>query len=211
MPRTAGVNQQRRAAQREKILAAASRVFARKGMEATMGEIAAEASVSHGLAYHYFASKEAIFRTLAEQLMSPALTTMQRLLEQPGTPGERLAFLISMLVEGRRDHPEFFQLLSQVLGDETTPPDLREQIGRQYQVFREVLRQLIVEGQASFEVAPGDPDQLVTLVITYLDGLSRLAGHDPERFRQHFPEVQLFLRIFTPLEDPERRHVLPKP
>ena len=63
----------------------------------------------------------------------------------------------------------------------------------------------------SLFVAPGDPDQLVTLVIIYLDGLSRLAGQDPERFRQHFPEVQLFLRIFTPLEDSERRHVLPKP
>ena len=175
-----------------------------------MGEIAAEASVSHGLAYHYFASKEALFRALVEQLMDPALITMQHLLEKPGTPGERLGFLVSMLVEGRREHPEFFQLLSQVLSDETTPNDLRERIGRQNQVFREVLRQLIVEGQESSEIAEGDPDQLVTLVAISLDGLSRLALHDPEQFQKHFPDAKLFLRIFKPTSSERKEHFPPK-
>ena len=67
MPRTEAANQHRRLAQREKILDAARKVFALKGMEATMGEIAAEALVSHGLAYHYFANKEALFHALVEQ------------------------------------------------------------------------------------------------------------------------------------------------
>jgi len=66
MPRTEAANQRRRSAQREKILDAARKVFARKGMAATMGEIAAEASVSHGLAYHYFANKEALFHALVD-------------------------------------------------------------------------------------------------------------------------------------------------
>jgi AcrR family transcriptional regulator len=198
MPRTAEANQRIREKQRAKILEGARHVFACKGRAATMADVAAAAGVSQGLAYRYFADKETLFRALVEQLMQPSLSTMEHLLERSGTPGERLDFLISMLVEGRREYPEFFQLLYQVLSDETIPNDLREHIGKQNQVFREVLRQLIIDGQETFEVAQGDPDQLVTLVLTWLDGLSRLAWQDPERFEKHFPDARLFLRIFKP-------------
>lgn len=207
MPRTTEANQRIREKQRAKILEGALQVFARKGRAATMADIAAAAGVSQGLAYHYFADKETLFRTLVEQLMQPSLETMERLLEQSGTSGERLDFLVSMLVEGRREHPEFFQLLYLVLSDETLPNDLRERIGKQNQVFREVLRQLIVEGQETSEVAQGDPDQLVTLVLTWLDGLSRLAWQDPERFENHFPDAKLFLRIFKTCGDGENPRI----
>jgi AcrR family transcriptional regulator len=198
MPRTAEANQRIREQQRAKILDGARMAFARKGRAATMTDVAAAAGVSQGLAYHYFADKETLFRALVEEFMQPSLAVMEHLQERSGTPGERLEFLISMLVEGRRDHSEFFQLMYQVLGDETLPVDLRERIGKQNQVFREVLRQLIIDGQKTFEIAQGDPDQLVTLVLTWLDGLSRLAWQDPERFEKHFPDARLFLRIFKP-------------
>ena len=198
MPRSEEANRRLREAQRAKILDGARRAFARKGMATTMAEIAAEASVSQGLAYRYFDSKEEIFRALAEQVMGPTLETWQRIPEMPGRPGERLNFLISMLLRGRREDPELFQLLYQVMDDETPPEDLRERSARQSRAFQSVLRQLIVEGQASGEVAGGDPDQLVTLVMVWLDGLSRLALRDPERYEKHLPHAELFLRIFEP-------------
>src|SRR5215217_6740993 len=50
---------------RRAILDAAVRVFARKGAHATrVGDIAAEAGVSHGLLYHYFRSKEDVLETI---------------------------------------------------------------------------------------------------------------------------------------------------
>ena len=67
MPRTPEANQRLREAQRTKILASARSVFARKGMEATITDIAAEAQISLGLAYRYFADKEAIFSELVKQ------------------------------------------------------------------------------------------------------------------------------------------------
>ena len=46
---------------------AAIRVFAHKGLAgAKMAEVAAEAGVSYGLAYHYFKSKEQLFAELVD-------------------------------------------------------------------------------------------------------------------------------------------------
>ena len=67
MPRTTEANQRIREAQRAKILESARSVFARKGMEATITDIATEAQISIGLAYRYFADKEAIFSALVKQ------------------------------------------------------------------------------------------------------------------------------------------------
>jgi AcrR family transcriptional regulator len=55
-----------------KILTAAKKVFARKGMSAKMSEVATEARISQGLAYHYFPSKEAIFVALLRQMTDPS-------------------------------------------------------------------------------------------------------------------------------------------
>jgi len=85
-----------------------------------------------------------------------------------------------------------------VLSDEGTPNDLRERIGRQERAFHDVLRQLIVEGQESGEVAGGDPEQLVTLVTVWLDGLSQLTLRDPERYERHLPHAEVFPCVFRP-------------
>jgi len=201
MPRTEAANQRIREEQRAKILDSARKVFARKGVAATMADVAAAAGVSQGLAYRYFASKEALFHELVEQSVQSGIAGIQRIPKMPGTPGERLAFLVSMAWEGRREHPENYQLMYQVLGDETTSDDIRELIGRQGQTYLDVLRQLIIEGQATGEVAEGDPDQLVIVFLACLDGLSRLALRDPEWVKKHFPETEIILRIFKPPAD----------
>jgi AcrR family transcriptional regulator len=198
MPRTGAANQRLREVQREKILDAARRVFARKGLAATMADIAADAAVSHGLAYHYFTNKEALFQALVEQTLQERRAAFQRFREIPMPPGERLDFLVTRLVENRRDHPEVAQLHEQVQSSEATPPDLREQARRVGQAFADLLRQLIVEGQAEGSVIAADPDQLMTAVFAALDGLTRLAVSNPERFRQHFPDASIILAMLKP-------------
>src|SRR5260370_7789551 len=154
MPRTKAANQRRREAQREKILAGARKVFARKGMEATMAEVAAEAAVSHGLAYHYFANKEALFHALVEQILQTDPAGLQRVFEWSGTPGERLTMLLTKLVSFRRESPEFYQILDQVERSQTTPDDLRELMGSHVQLSFTVLRQLTPEPHATTDIAP---------------------------------------------------------
>lgn len=60
---------QRATERRQGILEAAAVVFARKGFEkATTREIAAEASVSEGTIYNYFASKQQLLMALAQMI-----------------------------------------------------------------------------------------------------------------------------------------------
>ena len=200
MPRTPEANQRIREAQRAKILESARSVFARKGMEATITDIATEAQISIGLAYRYFADKEAIFSELVKQTIPADSAGFQRLLEMPGTPGERLAVLISSIVaaRGHREPLEAHQLLNHALHAEAMPDDVRELLGRRYQMLLDTMRQLIVEGQATGEVAPGDPDQLVAVVSACLDGLTRWAVRDPEQFRTYVPDAEIVLRLFKP-------------
>jgi AcrR family transcriptional regulator len=198
MARTKAANQPLREAQRAKILDAAKSVFARKGMAATMADIAAAAQMSQGLAYHYFASKEDIVHQLVEQTLQTAPAAWQHFFEISSTPGERLALLVSRLVQNRRDHPELYQLLDQLQSSETTPADLRERIEQQSQTFHNVVRQLIVEGQATGEVGPGNPDQLVTAIAACLEGLTRLASHNLEQFKRYCPDADILLRMLKP-------------
>jgi AcrR family transcriptional regulator len=203
MPRTPEANQRIREAQRAKILESARSVFARKGMEATITDIAAEAQISLGLAYRYFADKEAIFSELVKQTVPDDSAEFQKLVEMSGTPGERLAMLISSIVgaRGQREPLEAHQLLHHALDANAMPEAIRELLSKRYQMLLTTMRQLVVEGQATGEVAPGDPDQLIAVMSACLDGLTRWALRDPEQFRTYVPDAQIVLRLFQPSTD----------
>jgi AcrR family transcriptional regulator len=149
------------------------------------------------LAYRYFANKEAIFQALVEQALQASPDVLNRIQEIAGTPGQRLSLLVSKLVENRREHPEFHQLLNQVISDKTTPGALRELISKRMQTLQDLMRQLIIEGQATGEVAPDDPDQLITTFFACLVGLTRWAVYDAEHF--HFPDTAVLMRLFMPV------------
>jgi AcrR family transcriptional regulator len=186
-------------AQRTNILEGARRAFARKGQAATMADVAQAAGVSQGLAYRYFASKEQLVHELvAHALEQAALATAPPSSDTPLTPGERLAQLITRLVEHRREHLELFQLLDQLLSAERAPSAIAELIRQHRASFLGELRQLIVQGQARGEVAPGEPDQLVIAITATLEGLTRFGLHDPEQFYRLCPEPAILLRMLKP-------------
>lgn len=93
MPR---ISQARKAARRGQILTAAQRCFARLGFQgATIHDICAEAELSIGAVYSYFASKEAIVGALAE---AGARSTAALLTTAPGgDPRRRLRVVLAAL------------------------------------------------------------------------------------------------------------------
>jgi AcrR family transcriptional regulator len=199
MPQTDEAGHRSREAQRANILEGARQAFARKGKAATMADVAAAAGVSQGLAYRYFASKEDIYRELIAQAVEQAgLANTLPAPESAASAGERLALLITQLVEFRRDHLEIYQLLDQVLSAATVPDDFTQLLRRRGESFIGELRQLIVEGQAAGEVAAGDPDQLVFAIVASLEGLVRFGVQHPEEFRKRCPDARIFLRMLKP-------------
>ena len=169
MPRTEEANQKIREEQRQKILNAAQTIFAQKGRTATMTDIAAQAGISQGLAYRYFKSKEEIFSILLKQAWAEAGGgPAQRIGQIQGTPGQRLTLLITYILESIRQTPGMSQIMYNALEDENTPNDLKAMIQRNGKAIQDIMRQFIVEGQATGEIAMDDPDQLLVALLVLL-------------------------------------------
>jgi AcrR family transcriptional regulator len=194
MPRQSTENHRIRDERQRHILRAAARLFARKGLTATtISEIAAAAHVSHGLAYHYFASKEEIFR----QLVTRAMQGTERLLHEAhareGTVTARLRWLINEMIEGARDSADDVLVVQQAMLSEAVPPDVRELVLHGSQIPLELLSELLREGQSSGEIISGDPQQLAQLLLSCVQGIfSDMALH----FDQHNIEPETMLRLF---------------
>jgi len=86
---------------------------------------------------------------------------------------QRIDNLISKVMERRRDSPEFYQFLCQALNDEKLPIDLRVMMEKNGRAFQDTLLQLIIEGQASGEIALDDPVQLLEGVMACIEGIWR--------------------------------------
>jgi AcrR family transcriptional regulator len=187
-----------REASRKRILDAALKAFARKGSKATMAEVAKEGGISQGLAYRYFASKDAIFLALASQLTRPAEELRAIVQQIPGTPSDRLKRIVTAMLERRRKDPEFYQFVYQAMASDSLPEDLREQLKEQGLSIREIIRGLIVEGQATGEIANDDPDKLASALLACVDGLSRMARLSPADVEKQMPDAHIILRILGP-------------
>jgi len=194
-PRTEESNERIREEQKERILKAAMTVFAHNGYSETkMSDIAAAAQVSYGLAYHYFANKEAIFSALIQKALKGALDLMQYAHVQPGTPWDRLRWLTSEMLRGAKDEPEYEMVVLLALTSSAVPEETRRMVFQESQLVHEALKALIVEGQAAGEVVAGDSDLLTTAFEWCIQGMvfgMSYQGDEPARL----PDVEIVLRL----------------
>src|SRR4051812_48709027 len=68
---------------RERLLTAASEVFAQRGLDVTMHDIAAHAGVGVGTAYRRFANKQEVIEALFEQRLAKVATLADQALKDP--------------------------------------------------------------------------------------------------------------------------------
>lgn len=197
MPRTEEENQLIREEQKRKILDAARKVFAHKGLAATkMSDIAAAADVSYGLVYHYFPNKEKIFAELVEMAMNGILGVAQHAQEMPGTPWERIHWMASRVLAGMQREPEFVMISLQVYTSDAVPEEIRKVVSDLNELHVKTIRRLIEEGQAAGQVVQGDPDKLTTLYGCCMQGLAiGVTFLQETSFVQNIPDVDMFLRI----------------
>ncbi len=98
-------NAARRAAMRERLIAAARILFAEKGYaETSTPEIVRAADVTRGALYHHFDGKEALFRAVAEAEAQAVTQAIEAAAQMPGGEGLEAgsrAFFGAMAVPGR--------------------------------------------------------------------------------------------------------------
>src|SRR3954462_12565277 len=81
----AGRREERKAQNRAKLLMAARKVFAEKGLgAATARDIVRETDLASGTFYNYFDSKEAVFTALIEELAEKARDRVRAQRREPG-------------------------------------------------------------------------------------------------------------------------------
>ena len=97
-----------------RIIAAATKVFARKGFyKAKVSDIAQEAGVADGTIYIYFNHKDDILISLFEQKMQEVLDNMEKQISSENDPFakiEKFAFLHLKLIEDNKDMAEIIQV-----------------------------------------------------------------------------------------------------
>ena len=194
-PRTEESNERIREEQKERILNAALAIFAHNGYSETkMSDIAAAAGVSYGLAYHYFTNKEAIFTALIQKALKGALHLMQSARSQPGTPWERLRWLTEEMLRGAREEPEYEMLVLQALTSSAVPQETRQVVLDENRLAHEALKLLIIDGQATGEVAAEDPELLAIAWEWCIQGMVfDMSYQDAEPAR--LPGVEIVLRL----------------
>jgi TetR/AcrR family fatty acid metabolism transcriptional regulator len=127
------------------ILAAAVRVFARQGYEASrVGDVAKEAGVAYGLVYHYFGSKDAVLEAVFHEQWGRLLAAVALAEETGETAPEQLALVVKIVLRAWRDDPDLVRLLVREI---TRSPHIQDELDEIGQAFAS-LQRIVARGQA---------------------------------------------------------------
>jgi len=130
---------------RRAILDAAVRVFARKGAHATrVGDIAAEAGVSHGLLYHYFSSKDEVLDTVIADAWGRLVNALRTVVDGDAEPDEKLRHVVVILLRSWRFEPDAVRVLVREVG---RGPRLEAHVDEVRDAFHSI-RAVVEEGQS---------------------------------------------------------------
>ncbi len=201
-PRSEKQNQQIKDERREKILKAAIQVFADKGYATTkITDIAAAAGMSHGLIYHYFASKEAVYAEIVEDAVQKSVQMSTAALEQPGTPWERIQLMCARTLAGIREYPEYYAIIVQVLTNPEIPLEVRTFLREAGNTTYLNMFSLIREGQESGQVVAGNPFELTNAYYDLIQGIAirNVVARQQASSLQEDASIQPFITIDTVL------------
>lgn len=105
-------NSRRKRETRERLLEAAMRLMAERGMEGVaINEITEAADVGFGSFYNHFESKEAIYEALIEQVFEGFGDALDRLVKDVADPAEAIAYCIRHALLRARREPLWGQFL----------------------------------------------------------------------------------------------------
>lgn len=139
----------------EELLRAASRLFNRKGVEATsIDEIAAEVGATKGVVYHYLADKPDLVARCFRRAFNLSDRILQAVELSPGTAMQRNLAGVALLVEANLS--DEFCPLAPLAGVEALPIDAREEIMARIRALEQGYPEVAKEGLADGSVRDVD-------------------------------------------------------
>ncbi|MBX0328550.1 TetR/AcrR family transcriptional regulator [Oscillochloris sp. ZM17-4] len=188
----AGERRERRDVQRnmERVLQAAQELFAERGPDVKMEEIAQRAGVGVGTIYRRFPSKDQLFAAVREAVCQSTRHCLAQAADDTHDPLEQLRAII--MVQYRQSARQ-----AALIDLRPNPADAPVNLDHPglYASLHALLTRVIASGQRQGSVRDGDPLMLAAICLELLSprtvqNLSRLVGDDVEAAADH---VILFL------------------
>lgn len=195
MPRSMEANAQIKDERRGKIMLAALKIFTRKGFSAAkMSEIAEEAGISYGLAYHYFKSKDDIYTELVQYAIDSIGNVILEIHEQEAEPEEQVRKITRRVlnsIEQKEASGYYYLLIINALTCEAIPVEA-DKVMKESLKKLEFLSAIIREGQEKGQFREGNPMELAVTCFSALIGLASLKVSGTV---QKLPNSELLMRI----------------
>jgi AcrR family transcriptional regulator len=176
MPRRRLTREDKRQANRARILQAARKVFAQRGYHgATIAQIADEAGLSNGAVYYNFANKEDLFLALLDQWRAELIQDIGKAVGRPGSAEPQRPFqdeVLHVVAALKRGH-EWRLLLFEFVTYAARNPQFRERFVAGRQKFKGALASALAERTAAHHIQPVlSPEQLAALLTALVNGLA---------------------------------------
>lgn len=172
MPRVSAAHEQE---VRDRIIAAAVRVFSEKGYHrSTIADVCRESGLSVGAIYTYVASKEELFRRSCDLISARGLDELSQRLASAATTAERMTIAIAFYVETIDEYegaPGQISLV-QAWAEADREPGVREMLAARRERLVGAGQLLLYQGIASGELPAWlDVDAATRGFLALLDGL----------------------------------------
>ncbi len=170
---------------RSRIIAAAAKILAEKGYEATtLREISREAQAGPGLVHYYFGGKDALLVEALQEAGQQFHQRMEHLVQQqPG--GLSLDAFLANLCERVDLEPEVYRLryesFSLGLHNPVIEPRVRERLAQRRSEISSVLTKVLANMEETEKVkdVSREPTPLAALLLALFDGLALQKIMDP--------------------------------
>lgn len=174
--------EQSKAQTREKLLAAARTVFARRGFHgASVEEIAAEAGFSTGALYSNFEGKEDLFLVLMDHVIDTYAQEISAEVDGLASVAERARDGARHWMEIVEREPEMLMLFVEFWAYAARDPGARERVAACFARVRQVLTRLLADGAREFDLRLELPAEHLAIAIDALaDGIARQKLADPD-------------------------------
>jgi AcrR family transcriptional regulator len=150
----------------ERLLGAATRLFAENGYEATsVQEIVAAAGVTKGAMYHYFAAKDDLLYEIYHRLLALQTERLEHFAAGPRAPEERLRAAAVDVVCTGCDHLDELTVFFRSM--HLLPAEKRKAVRAERRRYHERFRALVEEGQRAGTFRTDVP---ADLAVTFLFG-----------------------------------------
>lgn len=211
MPRGDFDRSARKADTRARLLAAAARVYARRGLSgATLDEVAAEAGFTKGAVYAHFGSKENLLMALMEEHTAEQVSQQIALFDRERSTWERPLAGSARWMEMLEREPERFRLFVELWSYAQRDERLRERLAEGLEPMRAMFAGFATASAADAGLEPPAQavEQFANVVLALSLGLPMLKLIDPDAVPAWLLGAVLSVLIRAVESSPEARELL---